>query len=171
MNTRNKSIGIIAGIAILVLIGLVWFARPAPGEKNTAAAGTGGGDAGAITADEHAFDFGTISMAAGTVRHAFPVKNGGDAAIAIKKMYTSCMCTTASLTAGGTTYGPFGMPGHGAIPAINANIPAGETASVEVVFDPAAHGPAGVGKIERIVRLERERGEPLELHVSAFVTP
>lgn len=171
MNAQNKTIMVGAGIAILVFIGLVWAARPAPGETNTAAAGTGSGAASALTADEHAFDFGTISMAAGNVRHAFTVRNRDNAAATIKKMYTSCMCTTATLTAGGTSYGPFGMPGHGSIPTINAEIGANESASVEVIFDPAAHGPAGVGKIERVVRLEQESGDPLELHVSAFVTP
>ena len=169
MRTKNKTMVIGVCLTVLILIGLVWFAKPSPGETNIAAAGSGG--TGALAAEEHIYAFGTISMAAGEVRHVFPVKSQGDALLVIKKMYTSCMCTTATLTAGGQTFGPFGMPGHGFIPAINARIDAGETASVEVVFDPAAHGPAGVGKIERIVRLEQEDGDPLELHVSAFVTP
>jgi len=171
MNTQRKTVVTGAFLAILIFIGLVWIARPAPEEKNIAAAGTGSDEAGALTTEERAFDFGTISMAAGEVRHTFLVKNGGTAAATVKKMYTSCMCTTATLTADGKTFGPFGMPGHGFIPAIDASIDAGATASVEVVFDPTAHGPAGVGTIERIVRLEQASGEALELHFRAFVTP
>lgn len=168
MNIQKKTI-IGAGLALLILGGLVWIAKPAPSEPNTAAAGNAG--TGALTTGDHTFDFGTISMAAGNVNHAFAIKNTGSAPIVIKKMYTSCMCTTATLKTGGASYGPFGMPGHGSIPAINANIAPGEAASVEAIFDPAAHGPAGVGKIERVVRLEPENGEALEFHFTAFVTP
>lgn len=170
MDTQKKTI-IGAVLALFVLVGLVWIARPAPGAENIAAAGAGSRTSRMLTTEEHAFDFGTISMAAGNVTHAFPVTNAGSAPIVIKKMYTSCMCTTATLKTAGVSYGPFGMPGHGFIPAINANIAPGGVASVEVVFDPAAHGPAGVGTIERIVRLEQESGEALELHFKAFVTP
>ncbi|KKT83316.1 MAG: hypothetical protein UW81_C0021G0020, partial [Candidatus Giovannonibacteria bacterium GW2011_GWC2_44_9] len=41
----------------------------------------------------------------------------------------------------------------------------------EVVFDPAAHGPAGVGRIERAVYLENSASEALQLKFSATVTP
>ena len=42
---------------------------------------------------------------------------------------------------------------------------------VEVVFDPTAHGPAGVGKIERVVTLENNSSSDLNIMFSAFVTP
>jgi len=81
------------------------------------------------------------------------------------------MCTTASLIKGGEKFGPYGMPGHGFFPSLNQRIEPGEEASLEVVFDPAAHGPAGVGRIDRIVNLENNAGKPLELVFSATVTP
>ena len=81
------------------------------------------------------------------------------------------MCTTASLIIGDKQFGPVGMPGHGAIPTINQTINANEEATVEVVFDPAAHGPAGVGRIERIVTLENNAGRPVVLQFAALVTP
>lgn len=56
-------------------------------------------------------------------------------------------------------------------PSINQTINPGEEASVEVVFDPAAHGPAGVGQIQRTVTIENNTGKPLELGFSAVVTP
>ncbi|MBI2588055.1 DUF1573 domain-containing protein [Candidatus Azambacteria bacterium] len=129
--------------------------------------------AGTLSAEHPAFDFGAVSMAAGNVAHTFQVKNTGEAPVTIGKMYTSCMCTTARLEHGGVRKGPFGMPGHGFAGEREANetIGPGEEAAVEVIFDPAAHGPAGIGRIERIVYLEPEAGKPLELTIAATVTP
>jgi hypothetical protein len=68
--------------------------------------------------------------------------------------------------------GPYGMPGHGAAPpAVNARLAAGELANVEVVFDPAAHGPSGLGRIERVVTVESAEAPPLELHMAVMVRP
>jgi len=53
---------------------------------------------------------------------------------------------------------------------VNDTIKAGETREIEVVFDPNAHGPAGVGLIERVVRLEYGE-KTLELNIKAVVTP
>lgn len=126
---------------------------------------------GVLVAPEMAFDFGTISMAAGAVKHLFTVKNTGAEAVLADRLYTSCMCTIATFIQGGDRTGPFGMAGHGFIPKINKTIAPNEEVSIEVEFDPAAHGPAGVGKIERVVFLENNAGEPLELNFTAFVKP
>ncbi|MCJ7838363.1 MAG: DUF1573 domain-containing protein, partial [Burkholderiales bacterium] len=91
--------------------------------------------------------------------------------VLIRKLYTSCMCTTAALVKDGKAGEAFGMPGHTPIPTINVPIKPGEQAFVEVVFDPAAHGPAGVGPIERVVTLENNGGQPLELEFAALVSP
>lgn len=63
------------------------------------------------------------------------------------------------------------MPGHGMIPEINEALQPDEKTEVEVVFDPAAHGPAGIGKIERTVYIENSPNQVLMLNFSAFVTP
>jgi len=63
------------------------------------------------------------------------------------------------------------MPGHTAIPNLSVQIEPGQTAEVEAVFDPAAHGPAGVGVIERQVTLELNGQSPLQLSFKAVVTP
>jgi len=81
------------------------------------------------------------------------------------------MCTTASLIKNNKAFGPYGMQGHGFIPKINEVMNPGEEATVDVVFDPAAHGPAGVGRIERIATIENNAGKPLELGFTATVTP
>jgi hypothetical protein len=63
------------------------------------------------------------------------------------------------------------MPGHTPIPALNESMQPNEEAMVEVVFDPAAHGPAGIGPIDRVVTIENSDGQPLELAFAANVTP
>lgn len=169
------------GVAILALGGIVWIARPAPDGASGPYSGQNSqtGDAAsvlqnsdeALRADEASFDFGTISMAAGTVRHTFKIQNAGTEPVVIGKIYTSCMCTIATLALDGKQFGPYGMPRHGFIPKINGAMAPGEEASVEVVFDPAAHGPAGVGRLQRIVTVEYNAGQPLEIGFTALVTP
>ena len=160
---------IIVGIVLVVAVlgGLIWLARP----KQEAPVLPVAGPESALVAEESQYDFGTISMAAGDVSHQFKIRNTGLEPVNIRKIYTSCMCTTAKLLMNGKSFGPYGMPGHGMIPSLNQEIPAGGEAEMEVIFDPAAHGPAGVGKIERAVIIENDAADPLELLISANVTP
>lgn len=127
---------------------------------------------GALVSPRPNYDFGTISMAAGKVSTTYRLKNEGVAPLALDKIYTSCMCTEATLvTASGRKQGPFGMPGHGPLKAVSGQIAPGETALLEVVFDPAAHGPSGVGRIERVVTVQTKGAAPLELGMVAMVRP
>jgi len=163
---KSKILG--AGVLVLAIWLLVWSATP-PSE--TASQETANANVGMLVADEPSFDFGTISMAAGKVTHIFKVKNTSADPVIVKKMYTSCMCTTASMMKDGQTYGPFGMPGHGVVPSIDQTLNSGQEVEIAVTFDPSAHGPAGVGKISRVVYLDNNAGKPFELKFSAFVTP
>jgi hypothetical protein len=165
----NKIISSIV-ICILVLAGIVWFARPS-GQGESAAVSAAQSDGALVVEESRNYNFGTISMAAGNVSHTFKMRNAGGEPVTISKMYTSCMCTVASLMMGNKKFGPVGMPGHGAIPRINQTINPNEEAVVEVVFDPAAHGPAGVGRIGRTVVIENNSGAPVELSFIALVTP
>ena len=124
-----------------------------------------------LTAPETFFDFGTISMAKGKVTKPFMIKNTTSEPITVSKLYTSCMCTKASLTQGNLKVGPFGMPSHGGIVPISVEIAPGAEAVVEAVFDPAAHGPSGVGLIARQVFVETVDGGKLTLDFKANVTP
>mgnify|MGYP001618214936 FL=1 len=83
------------------------------------------------------------------------------------------MCTTAYIIReNGSKSRPFGMPGHGgAVPRANEIIKAGESRDIEVVYDPNAHGPAGVGRIDRLVYLEDADGNKLQFEIKANVTP
>ena len=127
--------------------------------------------AGALQARETAFDFGSISMAAGKVTHRFWFKNESPSEVLIRRIYTSCMCTTATFVKGMKVINSYGMPGHGPLPAVNESLKPGEAAYIDAVFDPAAHGPAGLGPTQRVVTIESDRGQPVELHFAANVRP
>lgn len=157
----------LATIAVMAL--LIWFGQPVT--EDTAGINDSNAPESTLKAQELSFDFGTISMAKGNVTHAYTVTNTGTEPVIVKKVYTSCMCTTASLTSDGRNYGPFGMPGHATVPSIDVSIAPGATAQVEAVFDPAAHGPAGVGPISRVVILENSAGKPVEIAFTANVIP
>lgn len=151
-------------VIVLVLVGLTaWSRQDAKPNNNQSAA--------VLVAAETDFDFGQVRINDGLISHNFTVKNDSAAAITIKKIYTSCMCTTAVWKDKNGTAGPFGMPGHGAIPEVSRTLAPGETATVEVTFDPAAHGPAGIGRVERLVYLENDAAEPFVLKFAANVTP
>lgn len=151
-------------VALLVIIGLSTPTTPSTTTQNLPLST-------ALAATTTAFDFGSTSMAKGLVRHEYTITNTSAEPITLAKLYTSCMCTEATLNLSGRTYGPFGMPGHGPITALDAALQPGETATVEAVFDPAAHGPAGVGPVERIVTLTDQEGNALNLTFTAVVTP
>lgn len=160
----SKLIAYFVAVAAVILL-IVWSSASYSGDDSSDSSSVDSSadssledfsSAGLLVAEESHFDFKTISMADGKVSHRFEIKNSGSEPLKIKKVYTSCMCTVASVTdAKGAAYGPFGMPGHGggsSPAAIEVN--AGESITVEAVFDPAAHGPQGVGKIKRVVYLE-----------------
>ncbi|HEY4515352.1 MAG TPA: DUF1573 domain-containing protein [Candidatus Paceibacterota bacterium] len=127
---------------------------------------------GTLTASETLYDFGTISMKNGDVTNEFTVTNPTEQNIKIDTILTSCMCTRAYLVfPDGKTKGPFGMPGMGYVPPANETIEGGGTRVIRVVYDPNAHGPAGVGRIDRLVTLTDSSGNELKLEIKALVTP
>lgn len=155
----------IVSAALLGILFLLGKNTPPPAGTNPLASALS-------AAEEKSFDFGTISMAKGPVSHAFKLANASGAPVGVKTITTSCMCTTAYLTTSAGRKGPFGMPGHGG-PAgrLNATMAPNETWDLEVVFDPAAHGPAGVGPVTRSVFVDDDTGGTLEFTIKALVTP
>lgn len=157
-------------VAILAAIfAVLWIVKSGPfgkGKADSNFAGAGG----AFASEEKLFDFGEVSMAQGKVSHEFKIKNSGSGSLTLNKIYTSCMCTEAFLLKGDIKLGPYGMPGHGFIPKIKQTLGAGEEADIQVVFDPAAHGPAGVGPIQRIVYIETSSSTET-LQIKAMVKP
>jgi len=166
---RYKEIYLGLFFAAIILAGIVWLARTTS-EKNKIS-NQNQIKSSTLLLAESFYDFGTISMAAGKVSHKFNIENAGDESLKLKKMYTSCMCTQAFFKTDRSRRGPFGMPGHGVVPSLNETLEANQDAEIEVIFDPAAHGPSGVGPISRIVYLEDESGQVSQIRISAVVTP
>lgn len=165
MNTK-VIIGIFVAI-IAVVGGLIWLGQPAGNQNGSQANLT----AGLLKSNETDFDFGTISMANGKVSHEFEVTNSSSQPVNIKKIYSSCMCTAANFKFKEKTYGPFGMEGMGGLNYTNITIDPGDSGTVEVIYDPNAHGPAGVGPVDRLVYVEDKNGGQLILEIKAVVTP
>ena len=165
MNTKT----ILAGVVVLLAVGGLFFW----GRANQAlSSSTPSGAASALAAAEVSYDFGTISMKNGNVEKTFEITNPTDTNITLTSLTTSCMCTTAFIVKDGTRRGPFGMPGHGGpVPRANEVVPAGGKLAIAVVYDPNAHGPAGVGPIDRFIYLLDDAGGELELEIKANVTP
>ena len=100
------------------------------------------------------YDLGKVTINGGIVTKEYSIKNTTNSFIKLKKVATSCMCTTASVLISGEETKYFGMEGHGdANPPVNIEIESGEEGKVLVKFDPAAHGPQGVGPFNRVVYL------------------
>ena len=136
--------------------------------------GVGSGNYNELISEEKSFDFGLVSMSKGRVEHSFTLKNSGDSKIKITKIYTSCMCTEATLVQGTSRKGPFGMSGHGGPSSqIDEVVDPGKEISIDVVVDPAAHGPQGTGPAKKVVYIETDSAiNPiLELELNINVTP
>lgn len=172
-NTNSKKTGwIVAGVGVFVVfLGAALFFSSSPQANNQPAAAPAV-KGSVLRASEQFFDFGQVSMAKGKVSKIYSIKNPSDQEIIVSKVYTSCMCTQAVIASGGDRKGPFGMPGHGgSIPTISLIIAPNSEAVVEAIFDPAAHGPAGVGPVAREVYVETLEGGKLTLSFKANVIP
>jgi len=134
----------------------------------------GKGNYSELVSEEKSFNFGIVSMAKGNVNHSFKIKNNGDSPIKITKIYTSCMCTEATLVNGASRKGPFGMPGHGGLSSqTNETVNPGQEISIDVVVDPTAHGPQGTGPAKKVVYIETDSAinPTLELVLDINVAP
>lgn len=183
MKDKNRII-IFIGVIVLLFIGLFFFGRSGingGNEINAKSISEGAQELAnldtievnnVLTVPESFYDFGTISMRNGDVGKIFKVINETNIDVLIPSLTTSCMCTRAYfIETDGNRSGPFGMPGMGFVPKLNKTIKAGESADIEVVYDPNAHGPAGVGRINRFVYLEDANGNKIEFEIKANVTP
>lgn len=165
---------ILGALVVALLFGAV-FLLGYSGRGSTAAsvqnAGQSNGRSG-LVAPQPFYNFGTISMKNGDVSYDFTVTNPTDKDITVPTLVTSCMCTRALIIEpDGTTKGPFKMPGMGYVPPADEIIKAGESRTIRVIYDPNAHGPAGVGPIDRFAILTDADGGTVQLEIKAVVTP
>lgn len=164
------NIKIIVGIFVVTVVvvgGLIWFSQPTTNQNNSQASLS----ASLLKSDATLFDFGTISMAKGKVNHEFKITNNSGQPINVRKIYSSCMCTAAVFKLNEKEYGPFGMEGMGGLTSANITLNPGDSGAVEAIYNPNAHGPAGVGSIDRFIYLEDKNGGQLKLEIKALVTP
>jgi hypothetical protein len=142
------TVALIGGLAF-------WLTRSAGG-------GSGGGDS-FVSASEATnleaspsgiMSLGPVAYGGGIVSKSFEVTNNSDKAIKLRKITTSCMCTAAKVKMGDKETKLFGMEMNGDLnPLIDFDIPAGATVQAIFNFDPAAHGPQGIGAIDREITL------------------
>jgi len=171
MKEQIKQILILLGAVVLIVGGLVWFSGNSRTKTPTAAIDSGK-FSGTLTFKESKYDFGTVSMAKGKVSKEFALENQSKDDVKIGEVFTSCMCTEAELKVGDKFAGPFGMQGHGLARSADLVVKPGETLTVKAIFNPAAHGPAGVGPIERQIMLYTSAGKnQIVLEFKAVVTP
>lgn len=108
---------------------------------------------------EGMMDLGSVSYGGGIVSKSFEVTNTSDKTIKLRKITTSCMCTTAKFAANGKETKFYGMEMNGDLnPLIDVDLPAGSSGAVVYNFDPAAHGPQGMGSFQRTVTLFFDSG-------------
>ena len=167
-----NQVKLLIGVAIVVigLGGALFYAQPKDQDHSNMPAEASGATLD-LALDPLKYDFGTISMKNGLVTKSFKVKNTQDRQIDLSTAYTSCMCTTAKIVIDGQEYGPFSMQGHGAMKMLNQKLRPGQEAELLVTFDPNAHGPSGIGVIERTVSLQSEKGDIASVDIKANVTP
>lgn len=186
---KHKTSIITGALVVAVIAGFAWSARPsaqiatptaaeAPESMDEAThqshhpeeSAASAQEASTLAFEPSTFDFGRISMAKGNVSQTVKVRNVSAAPVTLKKIYTSCMCTTGSLAVAGKKLGPFGMPGHGPIPTFSETLAPGQDAELEIMFNPNAHGPAGVGPVKREVYLDTDSGRA-KVQFNGYVTP
>lgn len=86
----NQKIIILLFVLILIL-GVVGYFKAIPGHKNQT------DDVPQIEINQNTFDFGEIEYGA-IAEHSFKVKNIGNEVLEIRKIATSCACTSAEVS-------------------------------------------------------------------------
>ncbi len=166
-----KNTIIIVVLIIIGIAGLMWWGKsvqPANNEKIENKKQLNNSET--LIANETVYDFGTISMRDGIVSKIFKLTNPTQKDIDLKNIGTSCGCTTAFIINGNSKKGPFGMEGM-SNNKTDEVIPAGESRDIEVVFNPNAHGPAGIGIIDRFIYIIDSKRNETKLEIKAIVKP
>lgn len=143
---KQKSVLIILGIITFAILGLgVWLlSRPVGVEVERS-------EHAKVEVGETDHDWGEIKINGGNAEKVFLIKNAGTGLLKLSGVSTSCMCTTAQVIIDGKESPFFAM--HQKSSWVG-EIPAGKEAELKIVFDPAFHGPSGVGQMTRQIVVE-----------------
>jgi archaellum component FlaG (FlaF/FlaG flagellin family) len=123
----------------------------------------------AATVNETEYDWGTIKMYDGLAKKTFLVKNTGTKTLQLYSPTTTCSCTTVQVRTASERTAALSM--HSQSNDV-IDVAPGDEAEVEVVFNPAFHGPSGVGPISRsaIIKTNDPQQPELKFNLSAVVT-
>ena len=111
------------------------------------------------------YNFGTIRQADGIVTTTFNIENRGNSDLVIKELDTSCGCTTASLIYKGQKSPTFSMSMHGENPTdFELTISPGETAILEVAYDPNKHGKQDKPELKTIREVYIVSNDPVNFY-------
>lgn len=123
-----------------------------------------------LRADREDHEFGRILIDGGKVETLFTIVNESLDEVRLLSVATSCGCTEAVAEfADGSTVGSFELPIDGQENHAGRKVGVGESFKVRVVFDPAAHGPNGVGELMREIILATQGGGETRLTITANV--
>lgn len=146
MSEKRVMLAVVGATALIIAGGVWWSAR------DGAVSGV------SVTSDdakaqvmESTYDWGEISIDGGKVEKVFDIKNAGAGVLQLYNVSTSCMCTTAQLLLGDRQSPEFSMHSKS---SYKLEVPPGETAQLKVVFDPAFHGPSGIGPVTRQIEVQ-----------------
>jgi hypothetical protein len=146
MEKKIIIIGTIVTVIILA-IGMVWMSSTNVVAPQVSASQ----NAKAYTISPTSADWGQIPMFKGDVIKVFTIKNIGTDTLKLFNLKTSCHCTKAFATINGVDSPRFGMEG---ISDWVGEVAPGKQAKLTVDFDPAYHGPDGVGPITRYISVQ-----------------
>ena len=143
---KQRTVLIILGIITLTILGLgAWvLSRPVGIEVEKS-------DQAKVEVTEKTYDWGEIKINGGNVQKVFLIKNTGVGILKLSGVSTSCMCTTAQVIIDGKGSPFFAM--HQKSSWVG-EIPVGKEAELKIVFDPAFHGPSGIGAMTRQIEIE-----------------
>ncbi len=114
-----------------------------------------------VSTEATSYDWGQININDGYVEKVFEILNDGTEALKLYNATTSCACTKAQLIYQETESPLFSM--HSKSDFV-LSVPPGEKAQLRVTFDPAAHGPSGLGPVSRKVIVQTNDQNQPELN-------
>lgn len=133
-------------ITVLIVGGGVWVLS-----KTASSPGIIISSSAKVLVENKTYDWGNIAFGGGNVSKSFTIKNIGTETLKLTNIKTSCTCTKAQVEIEGKVSPYFSMHSQSNwIGEVNA----GKEAKLTVIFDPAFHGPSGVGPIERLVSVK-----------------
>lgn len=146
MNNKKFIFIMVISTAVLLFGGIFFLTKTTNAPPISASQ-----NAKAYVLDPTSFDWGNIPMSKGNVTKAFTIKNTGTDTLKLYNIKTSCHCTKAYVTINGNDSPQFGMD---SLSSWVGEVPKGAEAKLSVVFDPAYHGPQGMGAVNRFVSIE-----------------